>query len=94
MEARELTTLEKMTAEFFEKVEDQIEDGGSAAEFTMTLAKFLAHFHNRHYPPSLHGYMTQSFADAVTKMATALREVLPYDESMHLILVHEPVTSR
>lgn len=87
---RELTKLEELTAVFFEKVEDHIEDGGSAAEFTMTLAKFLAHFHNRHYPPNLHGFMTQSFAEAVTQMAADLRAVLPYDEGLRLILVHDP----
>lgn len=98
MGERELTKLELLTADFFADVESEIQDGGSAAEFTMTLAKFLAHFHNLHYPPRLHGYMTQSFAEAVEKMAMELRKVHPYDDSLHMILIHpskeEPATVR
>jgi len=77
-----------MLAEFFEKVEDKIEDGGSASEFMMTLAKFLAHFHNRHYPSNMHGYMTQSFAEAILYLATELRKVESYPTNLHLVLIH------
>lgn len=80
--------IELLLAEFFEKAEDLIEDGGSAGEFTVTLAKFLGHFHNRHYPSSMHRLLTTNFAEAILMSANELRMVQDYPKELQLILIH------
>lgn len=84
----EYSKIDLLLADFFEKAEDLIEDGGSASEFTVTLAKFLGHFHNRHYPPSMHGLLTANFAEAIVMSATELRKVCEYPKELQLILIH------
>lgn len=85
---KELSGLETLLAETFDRAEELIEDGGSAAEFLVALAKFMGHFYNRHFPANLHGYLTTNFGNQVNVFSRELRKVYPYSNELHLVLIH------